>query len=150
MLTVAVLCSLSVVACIRPITPQAAQTAAPKLSSAVDKIANALSAGPAPITAKADVMDWPAKAGGDLVELRAGTNDWTCLPDDPTTPTNDPMCLDKPWMVWLKAYLNGTKPDITTVGIAYMLQGGSVADNDDPTTRNRRRARIGRSIRPTL
>jgi len=97
-----------------------------------DKIANALSAGPPSITDKAAVMDWPATAGGELVELRAGTNGWTCLTDDPTSPTDDPMCLDKPWMVWLKAYMTGTKPEITEVGIAYMLQGGSVADNDDP------------------
>ena len=55
-----------------------------------DKIANALSAGPASITADAAVMDWPSEAGGELTELRAGTNGWTCLPDNPhvlpTTP----------------------------------------------------------------
>ena len=99
---------------------------------ATDKIANALSARPATITAQAAVMDWPATMGGELVTLRAGTNGWTCLPDDPTTPTDDPMCLDKMWMNWLKASMTGTKPTITEVGIAYMLQGGSVADNDNP------------------
>jgi len=120
-----VLLSLLLVGC-QPIRPQAAQPAAPKLAAATDKIANALSAGPGSITDKAVVMDWPAAAGGELSELRAGSNGWTCLPDDP-------MCLDKVWMVWVKAYMTGTKPDITEVEIAYMLQGGSVADNDDPT-----------------
>ena len=77
-------------------------------------------------------MDWPASAGGELTELRPGTNGWTCLPDDTTTPTNDPICVDAVWLEWLKAGLAGTERNVTSVGFNYMLQGGSVADNDDP------------------
>lgn len=44
-------------------------------------------------------MDWPTDASGGLVELHAGTNGWTCLPDTIGTPTDDPMCLDAMWMV---------------------------------------------------
>jgi hypothetical protein len=98
-----------------------------------NKIDNALSAGPASIAENAAVMDWPAEAGGELVELRPGTNGWTCLPDDPTTPTNDPVCNDAVFLDWFKAVVAGTEPQVSRVGFAYMLQGGSVADNDDPS-----------------
>lgn len=33
-------------------------------------------------------------ADNDSVAARRGTNGWVCLPDDATTPGNDPMCLD--------------------------------------------------------
>lgn len=99
-----------------------------------DKIANALSAGPLSITGNAAVMDYPAAGSTDLVSLRAGTNGWTCIPDDPTNPANDPMCLDSIWLQWLKDVVAGKTPQRpSTYGIAYMLQGGSVADNDDPS-----------------
>jgi len=98
-----------------------------------DKIANALSAGPTSIREDAAVMDWPSEAGGELTELQAGTNGWTCLPDDPTTPTNDPVCVDDVWLEWFKAVVAGEEPEVTSVGFAYMLQGGSVADNNDPS-----------------
>jgi hypothetical protein len=105
----------------------------PEAVPADDKIGNAMSAGPASISANATIMDWPAEAGGDLVELRAGNNGWTCLPDDPSTPVgDDPMCVDEVWMGWLEAFMSGTEPQIDHIGIAYMLQGGPVADNDDP------------------
>jgi hypothetical protein len=58
------------------------------------KIANAMSAGPSAISAKATILDWPAKEGDQPPVLRAGTNGWTCLPDFPETKGNDPMCLD--------------------------------------------------------
>ena len=105
----------------------------PAAVPADDKIANAMSAGPAAVSEHATIMDWPAEAGGEFVELRAGDNGWTCLPDDPTTPTgNDPWCVDKVWMDFLKAYMAGAEPKIDHPGIAYMLQGGPAADNDDP------------------
>lgn len=98
-----------------------------------DPILNAMSAGPLRITENAAILDWPSTAGGELVELRPGHNGWTCLTDDPTTPTNDPLCLDKQWMEWLTALMAGRTPEITAIGIGYMLQGGSAASNSDPT-----------------
>lgn len=98
-----------------------------------DKIANAMSAAPAAVAEGAAIMDWPAEPGGTLTELRAGSNGWICLPDDPTTPTNDPLCGDAMWRTWIEALLAGEEPNITSVGIAYMLQGGSAASNDDPS-----------------
>lgn len=98
-----------------------------------DKIANALSAGPTAIRDGAAVLDWPTEAGAGFTELRPGTNGWSCLPDDPTTITNDPLCLDAEWVKWFEAIFAGEDPQVTTIGLAYMLQGGSVADNDDPS-----------------
>jgi hypothetical protein len=96
------------------------------------KIQNALSAGPAAITANAAVMDWPAAPGEAMKELRAGTNGWTCMPDVPDTPGSDPMCLDAAFMQWAGAWQSKTKPALKTVAYAYMLQGGSDASNTNP------------------
>ena len=100
-----------------------------------EKIQNAMSAAPSSIAKNATIMDWPSEEKGKLKELRKGTNGWTCLPDDSSTPSNDPLCLDKMWMVWLEAFMAGAKPQITAPGIGYMFQGGSVADNDDPSVK---------------
>src|SRR5438477_13061524 len=47
------------------------------------KIANATTAAPASVSAKATILDWPANEGDPLVVLRAGSNGWSCLPDMP-------------------------------------------------------------------
>lgn len=96
------------------------------------KIASATAAGPEAITRDATVMDFPAAPGGKPAVLRQGRNGWTCFPDNPGTPGKDPMCHDREWMKWMQAYLSKSKPSITTVGISYMLQGGSDASNTDP------------------
>ena len=115
-----------------PVEPEAVATEV--------KIANAMSAGPAAIAEEATIMDWPegwpgdwpAEPGGELIELRPGTNGWTCLPDRPETPTNDPLCLNEEMLAWRKAIIDKTAPEPTGIGIAYMLQGGSSASTTDP------------------
>ena len=97
-----------------------------------EKIQNAMSAAPPSIAKDATIMDWPAKEGDKPTVLRQGTNAWTCFPNDPRTPTNDPMCLDKMWLVLLQALMSKTEPKITAPGISYMLQGSSTASNTDP------------------
>jgi len=109
-----------------------AQLAQGQTISAEDKIQNAMSAAPLSIARNATILDWPAKEGDDPVMLREGSSDWTCFPDYPASPSNDPTCLDKTWMEWFKAYMNKTEPKITAPGIAYMLQGGSDASYTDP------------------
>jgi hypothetical protein len=89
-------------------------------------IASAISAAPASVSHDATVMDWQQNV------LRAGTNGWTCLPDMPDTPGNDPMCLDDPWLNWAHAWMTKTKPTYTEIGFGYMLRGGSPESNTDP------------------
>lgn len=96
------------------------------------KIAEALSAPPESIAQNATVLDYPAKEGEAPVELKKGTNDWTCFPDYPASPGKDPMCVDKQGMVWLQAYISQQAPNLAQAGLAYMLQGGSDASNTDP------------------
>ena len=98
-----------------------------------EKIANAMSAGPERISAEAAILDWPSDDSGELTELRAGSNGWSCLPDDPSTPTNDPMCLDANWLEFIHAIIGGRDPVYTAVGLGYMLQGGSSASPTDYT-----------------
>jgi hypothetical protein len=130
LLLISLLVALS--ACAPPPPPQALAEARKESPPTEAKIQNAMSAAPRSIAQAATILDWPTAAGGDLIELRKGTNGWTCLPDDPNTPTNDPMCLDPMWKVWLHAFMTGTIPHSTATGIAYMLQGGSDASNTDP------------------
>jgi hypothetical protein len=96
-------------------------------------IANALSAAPDSVSTDAAVWDWPTESNPGFTELRAGSNGWTCFPDQAPTPANDPMCLDQQWLEWITAFVEGREPNITAVGWAYMLQGGSSGSDADPT-----------------
>lgn len=118
-------------------SPQPSQTSQDQAASSPqpgseDKVQQALSAAPESVAKNATVMDFPEKMGGDLIELKKGTNDWTCLPDYPASPGIDPMCLDKQGMLWLNTYITQGTPNLTQVGMAYMLRGGSDASNTDP------------------
>lgn len=94
--------------------------------SAADPIKSAISAAPSSISAKAAVMDWNFKL------LRQGSNGWTCLPDKANTPGNDPWCVNEPWLNFLRAYANKTKPTYKEIGFAYMLMGDTPVSNKDP------------------
>ncbi len=87
-----------------------------------------MSAAPSSVSAKATVLDW------NLKTLREGTNGWTCLPDRPDTPGNDPWCVNEPWLNFLKAYVKKEKPTYTDIGFAYMLMGDTPVSNRDPYT----------------
>ena len=68
--------------------------------------------------------------------LRNGTNGWTCMPSSPEefggASVADPMCLDKPFMQWAGAWMAKKDPQVSGVGIAYMLRGDKGASNTDP------------------
>jgi hypothetical protein len=100
-----------------------------------EKIRSAMSAAPASIARGATILDFPAKEGQQPPVLRKGSTAWTCFPNDPSTPGNDPICLDRTWLKWFGAYLTKTKPDPAGVGVAYMLRGGSDVSNHDPFAR---------------
>lgn len=89
-------------------------------------IESALSAAPPEIARGAAVMGW------DNQQLKAGSNGWTCFPDAPGTPSDDPMCLDGAWMEWAGAWQSKSTPEITNLGLAHMLAGGPDASNRDP------------------
>jgi hypothetical protein len=105
-----------------------AQTHQPPKTDA-EKIANAMSAGPASVSHGATIITMD---GDKMRTLRQGTNGFTCMPDDPGSPGNDPMCLDKIGMAWLQAWMDHKDAPKGQVGLVYMLQGGSDASNDDP------------------
>jgi hypothetical protein len=95
------------------------------------KIADALRAGPAFITHDAVIADWPADPkdpDGEYRVLRPGTSDWTCLPGIPGYPHDEPMCLDKTSMQWIKDSLAGRPVHIDQIGVMYMLGGAWVPD----------------------
>jgi hypothetical protein len=130
-----VLLALSLTAC-QPIQLEqaAAQPETTTLQDDESKIANALSAGPTSIAEGAAVVDWPIDPTlGEGQELRAGTNGWVCRPDDPTTPANDPRCLDENWRKVFGLPFGPEREAHNAIGVAYMLQGDSVADNNDPS-----------------
>lgn len=90
-------------------------------------VGSALSAAPTAIAADASVADWDGNV------LRVGTNDYTCLPDDPDVPGNSPMCLDSGWMAWAEAWQNRADPPLLdSPAFGYMLQGDFPVSNVDP------------------
>lgn len=89
-------------------------------------IASALSAAPPSVAGAAKIMLM------DGTVLRAGTNGWTCFPDDADVPNNSPMCLDAAWLALFDAYMNRRTPAFNGVGIGYMLQGDMPVSNTDP------------------
>ncbi len=110
-----------------PVTPAQAQ------ADKEAKIRNAMSAAPPSIADNATIADWPAEPGGEMSVLREGSNGWTCLPDMPPTPGNDPMCVDQPWLDWIDAWVNKKELKITQMGFGYMLQANdSPYSNTDP------------------
>jgi hypothetical protein len=125
------LATVGLLACQQAAPPAQQQAAAgPAQGTPEWKIQNAMSAAPEAVSQAAAVMDFDANM--KLSQLRAGSNGWTCLPDNPDTPGNDPMCVDQSFMGWVAGWLGHTKPAIKTAGFAYMLQGGTDASNTDP------------------
>jgi hypothetical protein len=132
--TALILTALVLVSCKKAEPPPqaAAQPVGPAPGTPEWKIQSAISAAPAEIARAAAVMDYPATPTAQPTQLRAGTNGWTCLPDSPETPSPDPICVDGQWMNWFGAWMGHKPPNITAVGIAYMLQGADDASNTDP------------------
>ena len=96
------------------------------------KIENAMSAAPRSVSREAAVLELPGDAGGEPVELRKGTNEWTCIPDDPTSPANDPVCVDRMGLEWTKAWREHREPKLAGSGLGYALRGGASASDTDP------------------
>ena len=95
-----------------------------------DPIASAESAAPPAVAKSATVLTFDA-AGKPKI-LREGKNGWTCIPDSPTTPGPDPMCMDANASKWGMAWMGHKPPPEGAVGVMYMLEGGTDASNTDP------------------
>jgi hypothetical protein len=106
--------------------------AAPPAAKASDAalIRSAMAAAPMRVAKDATVV--AMEANGSMRTLRKGTNGWTCMPDSPTTPGPDPMCMDANAMKWAGAWMGHKSPPPDVVGLMYMLAGGTDASNTDP------------------
>jgi hypothetical protein len=108
----------------------AANGNAAKSASPADPVASAEAAAPASIAREAGVIT--VDSSGAMKTVREGKNGWTCMPDNPQTPGTDPMCMDGNALKWAQAWMGHKPPPASTVGLMYMLVGGSDASNVDP------------------
>lgn len=93
-------------------------------------VASAMKAAPAAVAKGATVI--AAEADGKIRTVRKGSNNFTCMGDNPATPGPDPMCGDANAMAFINAWLGHTPPAADKVGFMYMLEGGTDASNTDP------------------
>ena len=93
-------------------------------------IQSAMHAAPARVAAKAAIV--AIEADGSMRTVRAGSNGFTCMPDQPATPGPDPMCMDAAAMAWAGAWMGHKTPAVGKIGFMYMLSGGTDASNTDP------------------
>ena len=112
-------------------TPEKSHAAAAaKAPSDAQLIASAMRAAPAAVAKNATIV--AMETGGGMRTLRKGSNGFTCMPDNPTTPGPDPMCMDANAMQWANAWMGHKDPPAGKVGFMYMLEGGTDASNTDP------------------
>jgi hypothetical protein len=115
--------------CLMALSVLADETKQAAASSDATLIKSAESAAPRSVSGKATVI--AMDADGKMRTIRKGTNGWTCMPDNPTTPGPDPMCWDKNAGAWVDAWMAHKTPP-ASVGLMYMLAGGTDASNTDP------------------
>lgn len=95
-----------------------------------DIVKSAMSAAPPAIAQNATII--AISSDGKMQTVRRGANNFTCMPDNPTTPGPDPMCMDQNALEWATAWLERKEPPTGKVGFIYMLSGGTDASNTDP------------------
>jgi len=89
-----------------------AQTpASPKSKSDAEKIVSAQQAGPQFVTQNATVLDYPTSPSGEFRVLRAGSNEWTCLPGFPAA-HDEPGCFDQVFLQFIKDTTAGRTPSV--------------------------------------
>ncbi len=100
-----------------------------KSMSREDLIKLALSAAPHHIAKDAAVMI--PDEDGKMVEVKKGTNGFTCIPTVNNRPEPDPMCMDPAVNQWVNDLMsNAPKPTNTVPGISYMARGGMHWEKD--------------------
>lgn len=113
-----------------PAKPAAKPAAAKPGPTDAELIASAESAAPPNVGKHATIV--AMEEGGKMRTVRKGTNNFTCMPDNPATPGPDPMCMDPAAMEWVHALVGHASPPQGKVGFMYMLAGGTDASNTDP------------------
>ncbi len=103
-------------------------------------VASAESAAPPSVGKHATIV--AMEEGGKMRTVRKGTNNFTCMPDNPATPGPDPMCMDPAAMEWVHAYVSHQTPPPGKVGFMYMLAGGTESEPMPPSTTLIRRTPI--------
>ena len=93
-------------------------------------IKSAEAAAPPAISKEAAIV--AVSSDGKMRTLRKGSNNFTCMPDNPATPGPDPMCMDQNALEWATAWIEHKEPSRGKVGFLYMLAGGTDASNTDP------------------
>jgi len=96
-----------------------------KNTTTAGKVALAEAAGPVAIAREATIVEMISPSESRL--LRKGTNGWTCIADP-----NAPMCVDEAAMAFVGALMSKLTPNISKVGIGYMLLGDEGASLTDP------------------
>jgi hypothetical protein len=96
-----------------------------------EKIRRSMLAGPAGITSEATVAEMDQH--GQLTVLRAGTNDWVCVPGEQNVIGAVDMCLDPMGLVWMRDLMaHKPRPTNTSPGLIYMLNGATQHSYTDP------------------
>lgn len=74
-----------------------------QVHSAADQklIHSAMRAAPKSVSGQATIVVMGLE--GQMRTVREGTNGFTCMPDNPSTPGPDPMCMDKAAWEWAGA-----------------------------------------------
>jgi hypothetical protein len=110
--------------------PEAGERATSAPANDAQLIASAMQAAPTKVSANATIV--APQPDGTMRNVRAGSNGFTCMADNPTTPGPDPMCMDKSAMEWAGAWMGHKPPPSGKAGLMYMLAGGTDASNTDP------------------
>ena len=130
LVTLVILCGQPAqqVACAQASAPKAEKKHVTHTMTKAQKIALAMSAGPAEVSKDAAIFDMTDMTpNAPPKQLRAGTNGWVCYAS-----MDEPMCLDKQWQKWVQAWMSKSELKIDGTGIAYMLRGDHGASNTDP------------------
>ncbi len=154
----------ALLAACRPVTREAAEGAVePKVMLATQpgthvvlatdpvemQIANAMAAAPRVVAQDATLLGYPTEAGGAMVVLREGTNDWTCITDWADSPVNDPWCIDPVFTAWNDAARQGRSLGQQVWASPTCCLAGLTQATRKPGQWHPPRVRTGSSPRPT-
>src|SRR6185503_15967257 len=90
---------------------------APAAPSDAQLVASAMQAAPPQVASAATIV--VPQPDGTMRTVRQGSNQFTCMADNPTTPGPDPMCMDRSAMQWAGAWMGHKPPPTDSVGLMY-------------------------------